>query len=207
MKEQSDKVFIRNFSLIVVALILFTVSIVFLAKYVGFEEERDIPSRAGLTEERIRPVADVYTAEDSPAATQEAAPEVAAQETAPEAATQETAPVAATQEAAPAAATQETAPVAATQEAAPAAAPAQAVASDSSLEAEKTYNSACAACHATGLIGAPIPGSAEMAQRAEAGLDAMWQNSLNGLNAMPARGGRPDLSDEQIKAIVEFMIK
>lgn len=180
MKEQSDKVFIRNFSLIVVALILFTVSIVFLAKYVGFEEERDIPSRAGLTEERIRPVADVYTAEDSPAATQEAAPEVAAQETAP---------------------------VAATQEAAPAAAPAQAVASDSSQEAEKTYNSACAACHATGLIGAPIPGSAEMAQRAEAGLDAMWQNSLNGLNAMPARGGRPDLSDEQIKAIVEFMIK
>ena len=185
MKEQSDKVFIKNFSLIVVALILFTVSIIFLAKYVGFKEDGDIPSRAGLTEERIRPVSDVYIDEAGAPATQEAA-------------TQETAPAAATQETAPAAATQETAPVAA---------PAQAVASDSSQEAEKAYNSVCAACHASGLIGAPIPGSAEMAQRAEAGLDAMWQNSLNGLNAMPARGGRPDLSDEQIKAIVEFMIK
>ena len=189
MKEQSDKVFIKNFSLIVVALILFTVSIIFLAKYVGFKEDGDIPSRAGLTEERIRPVSDVYIDEAGAPATQEAAP------------------AAVTQEAAPEAATQETAPVAATLETAPAAAPVQAIASDSSLEAEKTYNSVCAACHASGLINAPIPGSAEMAQRAEAGLDAMWQNSLNGLNAMPARGGRPDLSDEQIKAIVEFMIK
>jgi len=30
-------------------------------------------------------------------------------------------------------------------------------------------------------------------------------NALNGLNAMPARGGNPALTDEQIRAAVEFM--
>jgi cytochrome c5 len=44
-----------------------------------------------------------------------------------------------------------------------------------------------------------------MAQRIEKGMDALMQAALNGLNAMPARGGRPDLSDEQIQAVVEFM--
>jgi cytochrome c5 len=33
------------------------------------------------------------------------------------------------------------------------------------------------------------------------------QSAVNGLNAMPARGGRPDISDEQIQAAVEFMLK
>jgi len=33
------------------------------------------------------------------------------------------------------------------------------------------------------------------------------QTALNGLNAMPARGGRADLSDEQIQAAVEFMLQ
>jgi len=35
----------------------------------------------------------------------------------------------------------------------------------------------------------------------------LLKTALEGLDAMPARGGRPDLSDEQIKAIVEFMLQ
>jgi cytochrome c5 len=69
------------------------------------------------------------------------------------------------------------------------------------------YNTVCAACHATGVAEAPIPGSEQMAQRAEKGMEALMQTALNGLNAMPARGGRPDLSDEQVQAVVEFMTK
>ena len=48
---------------------------------------------------------------------------------------------------------------------------------------------------------------AEMAKRAENGMDTMMQNALNGLNTMPARGGRPDLSDEQVQAVIEFMLQ
>lgn len=162
MEEQTDKAFLKNFSLVVIGLIVFTFAIVFLANSVGSKEEENVPSRAGLTEERIRPVADVYT--DEAAAT--AAPEVVAK-----------------------------------------AAPAQAAAFDGRLDGEEIYNNVCTACHSIGLVGAPIPGSPEMAQRAEKGVDALLQNALNGLNAMPARGGRPDLSDEQVKAVIEFMLK
>jgi cytochrome c5 len=81
----------------------------------------------------------------------------------------------------------------------------QAVAFDGSLDAEMIYNSVCLVCHGTGAAGAPIPGSEAMAQRAEKGMDAMLQAALNGLNAMPARGGRADLSDEQVRVVVEFM--
>ena len=82
-----------------------------------------------------------------------------------------------------------------------------AAAFDGSLDGEMIYGSVCAACHTAAVLGAPQPGSAEMALRAENGMDAMMQNALNGLNAMPARGGRPDLSDEQVKAVIEFMLK
>ena len=91
--------------------------------------------------------------------------------------------------------------------AAPAPAPAQAPASEADIDGEKLYASACAACHSTGAAGAPKPGSPEMAQRAEKGMDALMQTAVNGLNAMPARGGRPDLSDAQIQAIIEFMLQ
>jgi cytochrome c oxidase cbb3-type subunit 3 len=50
-------------------------------------------------------------------------------------------------------------------------------------------------------------GSPEMAQRAEKGLDTLTQSAINGINAMPARGGRADLSDEQVQVAVEFMLK
>ena len=97
---------------------------------------------------------------------------------------------------------------AAIENAAAAAAPAeQAVAFDGSLDGEMIYASVCAACHATGVANAPKPGSPEMAERAKKGPDALLKTAIDGLNAMPARGGRADLSDEQIKAVVDFMLQ
>lgn len=85
-----------------------------------------------------------------------------------------------------------------------AAAPAEAGVVDGS----QVYNSVCVACHAAGVAGAPQPGSDLMAQRfAEKGLDGLVSSVINGLNVMPPRGGRPDLSDEQIQASVEFMLQ
>ena len=163
MEQQTDKAFIKNVTIVLVILVVFTFSIIFLAKKVGFlEETDDNPSRNLIAAERIKPVADVYTGEEGAAAIEEAVAETA---------------------------------------------PAQAAAFDGSLDTEMLYNTVCAACHATGAAGAPLPGSEQMSQRAEKGMEAMMQSALNGLNAMPARGGRPDLSDEEIKAAVEFMLQ
>ncbi len=68
------------------------------------------------------------------------------------------------------------------------------------------YQSVCAACHETGAAGAPIPGSEEWKNRVAKGKDVFYQHAINGLNAMPAKGGRPDLSDEAIMKVVDFMI-
>jgi cytochrome c5 len=34
----------------------------------------------------------------------------------------------------------------------------------------------------------------------------MVANAINGINVMPPKGGNPSLSDEQIRAAVEFML-
>jgi cytochrome c5 len=45
------------------------------------------------------------------------------------------------------------------------------------------------------------------ARETERGLDGLVQNAVNGLNAMPPRGGNPALTDAQIQAAVEFMLQ
>jgi cytochrome c5 len=76
------------------------------------------------------------------------------------------------------------------------------------VDGAEVYGGLCKTCHDTGVAEAPIPGSELMAARvSERGLDGMVQNVLNGLNAMPPRGGNPALTDEQIQAAVEFMLQ
>ena len=69
-----------------------------------------------------------------------------------------------------------------------------------------TYASACRACHMVGAAGAPVPGSDTWAERATKGADTLYANAINGINAMPAKGGRMDLSDEAVKAAVDHML-
>ena len=72
---------------------------------------------------------------------------------------------------------------------------------------KQVYEGVCTACHAAGVAGAPIPGSDLMAQRLdEKGVDGLVESVINGLNVMPPRGGRPDLSDEDIRAGVDYML-
>lgn len=68
------------------------------------------------------------------------------------------------------------------------------------------YASACLACHANGAAGAPIPGTDAWAERATKGAETLYASAINGINAMPAKGGRMDLSDEDIKAAVDHML-
>lgn len=87
------------------------------------------------------------------------------------------------------------------------AAPAPAQSADAEVNGEEVYNGLCMTCHAAGVAGAPITGSDQMAQRlSEKGMDTLVANAINGLNVMPPRGGNPGLSDEQLRAAVEFML-
>ncbi len=73
--------------------------------------------------------------------------------------------------------------------------------------AEEIYNTVCMACHATGVLEAPILGdNAAWAPRVEKGMDVLMGSLLNGLNAMPARGGNASLSDDELKATLEYML-
>lgn len=69
------------------------------------------------------------------------------------------------------------------------------------------YNTICMACHATGLAGAPKTGDkAAWAPRIATGLEALLKSATNGKNAMPARGGNAGLSDDELKAAVEYLV-
>ena len=71
----------------------------------------------------------------------------------------------------------------------------------------KTYRTACMACHASGAAGAPKTGDkAAWKARIAAGMDTMVTNAIKGKGAMPPKGGRPNLTDAQIKAVVKYMV-
>ncbi len=71
----------------------------------------------------------------------------------------------------------------------------------------QTYQMVCFACHGTGAAGAPKLETAAWDGRLEKGLDALTASAINGIGVMPPKGGRMDLSDDEIKAVVEFMLK
>lgn len=92
--------------------------------------------------------------------------------------------------------------------AAPAAQAAQTAAAPAAAggNGEKTYRSACFACHDAGVANAPKLGDkAAWGPRLAAGMDTVYTHALKGFNAMPAKGGNPALSDDDVKAAVDFM--
>lgn len=78
------------------------------------------------------------------------------------------------------------------------------------LTADQVYAQACAACHTAGVLNAPKVGDkGDWGKRAAAdgGLDGLTAIAIKGKNSMPARGGNPDLSDDEIKATVKLMLE
>ena len=75
------------------------------------------------------------------------------------------------------------------------------------LTGEQVYNRLCMTCHDTGVTDAPIKGNADLwAPRIAQGADTLFKHSLEGFNAMPAKGGDASLSDEEVKNAVVFMV-
>ena len=74
----------------------------------------------------------------------------------------------------------------------------------------QVYNSACIACHGSGVGGAPIVGdSAQWTDRIAQGMDTLSKHALEGFTGsagyMPPKGGRLDLSDDEVIGAVEYM--
>src|SRR5687767_9710594 len=103
---------------------------------------------------------------------------------------------------------------------APAAAPAPIAAAPASTQVaakaqpaahagKATYDTTCSVCHAAGLAGAPKAGDkAAWAARLKAakGKAGLYASSMKGKGAMPAKGGNASLSDDAVKAAVDYLL-
>jgi cytochrome c5 len=88
-----------------------------------------------------------------------------------------------------------------------AAIPPPAAAAPAKVDGKNVYDTACAACHAAGVAGAPKFGDkVAWAPRLASGKDTLYASSLKGKGAMPPKGGQTQLSDEQVKAAVDVMV-
>lgn len=79
------------------------------------------------------------------------------------------------------------------------------------IDGKKIYQSACFACHGSGVAGAPKTGdTAAWESRIAKGMDTLEDHAINGFQGdagmMPAKGGRSDLSDEEVIAALEYMV-
>lgn len=76
---------------------------------------------------------------------------------------------------------------------------------------KKVYGATCAMCHAAGVGGAPKPGDkSDWAPRIAQGMDVVYKHAQDGFTGtkgmMPARGSNPALTDDELKAAVDYMI-
>ena len=72
--------------------------------------------------------------------------------------------------------------------------------------AAAVYTAVCAACHATGLAGAPKVGdAAAWGPRIAQGYETLLKHALEGIRAMPAKGGNPDLDDVEVARALVYM--
>jgi len=78
---------------------------------------------------------------------------------------------------------------------------------------ESIYNGLCVNCHGIAALAAMIPQTGDAAiwgPRIEKGIEVLYKNAINGytgeLGMMPAKGGNPALSDEEVKTAVDYII-
>jgi len=94
-----------------------------------------------------------------------------------------------------------------------AAAPAAAApaAGGGAVDGKAIFQSTCFACHGTGAAGAPKAGDkAAWAPHIAKGKATLYQHAIHGFTGkkgmMPAKGGNASLSDDAVKAAVDYMV-
>jgi cytochrome c5 len=84
------------------------------------------------------------------------------------------------------------------------------VAAADNAAGKSVYNKTCALCHGSGVAGAPKVGDkADWGPRIAQGKDTLYKHAIEGFTGakgmMPPRGGGSSLSDDEVKAAVDFM--
>nr|HMM26368.1 c-type cytochrome [Pseudoxanthomonas mexicana] len=79
------------------------------------------------------------------------------------------------------------------------------------LDGGEIYKNLCGACHTNGVGKAPMLNAAGMGARAAKGVDTLYKHAIEGFTGpdggiMPPKGGNPALTDEQVKATVDWML-
>lgn len=73
---------------------------------------------------------------------------------------------------------------------------------------QSVYAKSCAACHDSGVMGAPKTGDkATWKPLIAEGSDTLTHNAIKGAGKMPAKGGNMSLSDDEVKAAVDYMVE
>jgi cytochrome c5 len=84
------------------------------------------------------------------------------------------------------------------------------VAYGGTLDGSVIYNNLCTGCHTSGAGGAPTLTAAGMGARASKGAETLHKHAIEGFTGpagvMPPKGGNPSLTDEQVKATVDWML-
>jgi cytochrome c5 len=166
--SNQDSNFARPFTLAVVGLLIMSLALLVLVRYIGAQTRQAVTERQGNSQEqilsRIAPVGRVGLPTEEPGAAAQPAAQAAAQ------------------------------PV------------------PELLSGPQVYNSACLACHGAGIGGAPKIGDPDAwAPRLAQGPSVLADHVINGYQGeagyMPPKGGRIDLSDEEILAALDYMVE
>ena len=75
----------------------------------------------------------------------------------------------------------------------------------------EVYNDACLICHGAGIGGAPVTGTIEVRlSKIDQGNETLYQHAIEGYQGdagyMPPKGARMDLSDDEVRAAVDYMV-
>lgn len=80
------------------------------------------------------------------------------------------------------------------------------------VKGREVWSGTCQGCHGSGAAGSPQITHVDLwAPRIAKGMDILYQHALEGFfgpnyTEMPPRGGNPNLTDDEVKAAVSFMV-
>jgi cytochrome c5 len=71
---------------------------------------------------------------------------------------------------------------------------------------EQVFTAVCTSCHSAGVLGAPkVDDKAAWTPRAAQGLDVLIKHAVEGIRSMPAHGGDPTTTEEELSNAIVYM--
>ncbi|ROO29856.1 c-type cytochrome [Salinisphaera orenii] len=76
------------------------------------------------------------------------------------------------------------------------------------MSGEEVFDKVCTACHTSGAAGAPkVSDTGAWEKRlSEQGKDTLYKRSIEGYKGMPAKGGDPSLSEDEMHKAVDYIL-